>query len=65
MGRPPREGNGNPLQYSCLQNSMGRGAWWAAVHGVKKRWTQLSINPESVKPGIAVAGTLDKLACSL
>ena len=65
MGRPPGEGNGNPLQYSCLQNSMGRGAWWAAVHGVKKRWTQLSTNPESVKPGIAVAGTLDKLACSL
>ena len=30
------EGNGNPLQYSCLENPMGRGAWWAAVHGVPK-----------------------------
>ena len=33
-GRSPREGNGNPLQYSCLENSMGRGAWKATVHGV-------------------------------
>ena len=32
--RSPREGNGNPLQYSCLGNSMDRGAWWAIVHGV-------------------------------
>ena len=32
-GRSPGEGNGNPLQYSCLENSMGRGAWWA-THGV-------------------------------
>ena len=36
------EGNGNPLQYSCLENSMDRGAWWAAVHGVAKSWTWLS-----------------------
>ena len=36
------EGNGNPLQYSCLENSMDRGAWWAAVHGVTKSWTRLS-----------------------
>ena len=34
--------NGNPLQYSCLENPMGRGAWWAAVHGVTKSRTQLS-----------------------
>ena len=33
------EGNGNPLQYSCLQNSMDRGAWLAAVHGVTQSWT--------------------------
>ena len=33
-GRSPREGNGNPLQYSCLENSMDRGAWWLPVHGV-------------------------------
>ena len=36
-----REGNGNPLQYSYLENSMDREAWWAAVHGVAKSWTQL------------------------
>ena len=36
------EGNGTPLQYSCLQNPMDRGAWWAAVHGVTKSRTRLS-----------------------
>ena len=36
------EGNGNPLQYSCLENPMDRGAWKAAVHGVAKSWTRLS-----------------------
>ena len=36
------EGNGTPLQYSCLENPMDRGAWWAAVHGVAKRRTRLS-----------------------
>ena len=36
------EGNGNPLQYSCLENLMDRGAWPAPVHGVAKSWTQLS-----------------------
>ena len=41
-GRSPEEGNGNPFQYSCLENSMDRGAWWATVHGVAKGWTQLS-----------------------
>ena len=38
-GRFPEEGNGYPLQYSCLENSMDRGAWWAAVHGVTRNWT--------------------------
>ena len=33
-GRSPGDGNGNPLQYSCLENSMDGGAWWATVHGV-------------------------------
>jgi len=37
--RSPGEGNGNPLQYSCLENSTDRGAWWATVHGVAKSWT--------------------------
>ena len=35
-GRSPGEGNGNSLQYSCLENSMDRGAWWATVHGVQR-----------------------------
>ena len=39
LGRSPGEGNGNPLQYSCLENPMDRGAWWAAVHGVAKSRT--------------------------
>ena len=38
-GRSPGEGNGNPLQYSCLENPMDRGAWWATVHGAAKSRT--------------------------
>ena len=38
----PGEGNGNPLQYSCLENAMDGGTWWATVHGVAKSWTRLS-----------------------
>ena len=41
LGRAPGEGNGNPLYYSCLENSMNRGAWRATVHGVTKSWTRL------------------------
>ena len=41
-GRRPGEGNGDPVHYSCLENPMDRGAWWAAVHGVAKSWTRLS-----------------------
>ena len=41
-GRFPGEGNGNPLQYSCLENPMDGGAWQATVHGVAKSQTQLS-----------------------
>ena len=41
-GRSPAEGNGYPLQYSCLGNPMNRGAWWATAHGVAKSWTWLS-----------------------
>ena len=40
-GRSPRAGNANPLQYSCLGNSMDREAWWATVHGVAMSWTRL------------------------
>jgi len=42
LERSPGEGNGNPLQYSCLENLMDRGAWRTTVHGVAKSWTQLS-----------------------
>ena len=42
LGRSPGEGNGNPLQDSCLENSMDQGAWQATVHGVAKSWTRLS-----------------------
>ena len=42
LGRSSGEGNGNPLQYSCLENPMDGGAWWAKVHGVTKSWTRLS-----------------------
>ena len=41
-GRSPGEENGNPLQYSCLENSMDRGAWQATVHGVAKSQTRLN-----------------------
>ena len=42
LGRFPGEGNGNPLQYSCLENPMDGGAWWVTVHRVTKSWTRLS-----------------------
>ena len=42
LGRSPGGGHGNPLQYSCLENPMDRGAWWATVHLVAKSWTQLT-----------------------
>ena len=42
LGRFPGGGNGNPLQYSCLENSMNGGAWQATIHGLQKSWTQLS-----------------------
>ena len=43
-GRSPGGGNGNPLQYSCLENSMDKGAWWTIVRGVTKSQTQLSVH---------------------
>ena len=41
-GRSPGEGNDNPLQYSCLENSTDRGGWQATIHGAIKSWTRLS-----------------------
>ena len=46
----PGEGSGNPLQYSCLGNSMDRAAWWAAVHGVTKSWNNQRLH----LPGVLV-----------
>ena len=40
-GRAPGGGDGNPLQYPCLENPMDRGVWWVMVHRVEKSWTQL------------------------
>ena len=45
LGRSPGEGNGNPLQYSCLEDPMDGGAWQATVHGVTKSWTRLNDFP--------------------
>ena len=42
LGRSSGEGNGNPLQYSCLENPMDRGTWWATVHGVTKSRTDFT-----------------------
>ena len=44
LGRSPGEGNGNPLQYSYLENPMDGGAWWAADHGVAKSQTRLRLS---------------------
>ena len=48
-GRSPGGGNGNPLQYSCLENPVDRGAWWATVHRVTKSQTRLSEHAHSTK----------------
>ena len=49
LGRSPGVGNGNSLQYSCLENSMDRGAWQATAHGATKSWTQLSTQTQTHK----------------
>ena len=46
LGRFPGEGNGYPLQYSCLENSIDRGAWQVTVHGVAKSWIGLSMHAQ-------------------
>ena len=58
LGRSPEEGNGNPLQYSRLENPMDGGAWWATVHGVAKSQARL-INLTRLKENLE---TLMKLA---
>ena len=49
LGRSPGEGNDNPLQYSCLENPMDRGAWWAAIHGVTRVGHDLATSPPPPK----------------
>ena len=49
LGRSPGVGNGKPCQYSCLEKSVVRGAWWASVHGVAKRQTRLKQLSMSMK----------------
>ena len=57
LGRSPGEGNGNPLQYSCLEYPMDRGAWQATVHGVGRARHNLATKPP---PGAQIMG----LSCS-
>ena len=59
--RIPREGDGTPLQYSCLENPMARGAWWATVHGVTKSWAQLSTYTQTP---VTVLGSVNKKSSS-
>ena len=56
-GRTPEEGTGYPLQYSCLENPMERGAWWATVHGVAKTQTKLSNISSSSSHALLVFGS--------
>ena len=54
-GRCPGGGHGDPLQYSCLENPMDRGAWWATVHRVTKSWTRLSNRAQHREPVLGKA----------
>ena len=64
-GRSPGEGNGYPLQYSCLENPKDRGAWWAAVYGVAQSWTRLKQLSSSSKLHYGIAAIKLKDAYSL
>ena len=61
----PGEGSGNPLQYSCLENPMDRGAWQATVHGVAKSWTRLSNQHLFKCPQSSIISTLGTLSSSI
>ena len=58
-GRSPGEGNGNPLQYSCLENPMDRGDWWAIVHGISKSQTWLRCLNIALKGKESVWGEME------
>ena len=51
-GRSPGLGNGNPFQYSCLENSMDKGVWWATVHGVAKSWMTQRLSTQNFISGV-------------
>ena len=63
LGRSPGGGNGNLLQYSCLENTMDRGAWRAAVHGVAKGQTQVSTHTHSVYVSTPTSQFFSPLLC--
>ena len=64
-GRSPGEGNGNPLQYFCLENPIDRGAWWATVHGVAKSQTRLSDYTLAIKGIYIVIHSSKPKECSI
>ena len=64
LGRSPGEGNGNPLQYSCLGNPMERGDWWGTVHGVTRVWHDLAMKPPPRLMTPVVLG-VHSLGCTL
>ena len=64
-GRPPGEGNGNLLQYSCQENSMDRGVWWATVHGGHKEWDRTELlSTQNLLNGFA-QGYLKNVICAV
>ena len=72
LGRSPGGGHGHPLQYSCLKNSMDRGAWWATVHGVAKEsdMTEMTYHAQHIFITTVITSILPlllivKLICSL
>ena len=63
LKRSPGGGNGNPLQYSCLENPIDRGAWWATVHGVTKSQTEVSTDLGTLSWGEILANCCFTLVC--
>ena len=63
LGRSLGEGNGNPLQYSCLDSPMDGGAWQATVHGVAKSWTRLSDFTFTFKITLIHINVIDRVLC--
>ena len=62
-GRSPGEGNGSPLQYSCLENAVNRGSWWATVHEVTKETSQVNNNNNVITSRNSITLHLQKYLC--